>query len=170
MILGGGPNRIGQGIEFDYCCVHAVQGLAKDGYETMVNCNPRRSALTTTPVIGSTLNHSLSRMFCTSKKSSRSVSSFSSVDKLLKLANALEAGTPILGASPDAIDRAEDRERFQSLIASQAYTAEKRVARSEDEAQRVANEVGYPVVVRPSYVLGGRAMEVVPMMPTCGAT
>ncbi|MGH8225583.1 MAG: carbamoyl-phosphate synthase large subunit, partial [Gammaproteobacteria bacterium] len=166
MVLGGGPNRIGQGIEFDYCCVHAALALKEAGYETiMVNCNPE----------------TVSTDFDTSDRLYFEPLTFEDVIEIvelekpvgiivqfggqtpLKLARALEAaGAPIIGTSPDAIDRAEDRERFQRLIAKlELLQPANRTARNEREALACASEVGYPLIVRPSYVLGGRAMETV---------
>lgn len=166
VILGGGPNRIGQGIEFDYCCVHAVMGLELDGFETiMVNCNPETV---------STDYDTADRLYF-EPLTFEDVCSIIDVEQPmgvivqfggqtpLKLANRLEAaGVPILGTSPDAIDRAEDRERFQGLVNHLGLRQPRNgLARSADEAYAIAEEIGYPVVVRPSYVLGGRAMEIV---------
>ncbi|MCE3045941.1 MULTISPECIES: carbamoyl-phosphate synthase large subunit [Legionella] len=166
MILGGGPNRIGQGIEFDYCCVHAAMALREEGYQTiMVNCNPE----------------TVSTDFDTSDRlyfeplTLEDVLSIVDVEKPmgvivhyggqtpLKLARDLEAnGVPIVGTSPDAIDMAEDRERFQKMVAElNLHQPANGTVRSTEEALEVAKRIGYPLVVRPSYVLGGRAMEVV---------
>jgi carbamoyl-phosphate synthase large subunit len=166
MILGGGPNRIGQGIEFDYCCVHASLALKESGYETiMVNCNPE----------------TVSTDFDTSDRLYFEPLTFEDVMEIidkekpegvivqyggqtpLKLARDLEAaGAPVIGTSPDAIDLAEDRERFQKLVESlQLKQPPNKTARSKAEAMQMGSEVGYPLVVRPSYVLGGRAMEIV---------
>jgi carbamoyl-phosphate synthase large subunit len=166
VILGGGPNRIGQGIEFDYCCVHAALALREDGFETiMVNCNPE----------------TVSTDYDTSDRLYFEPLTFEDVMEILhvekpfgvivqyggqtplKLATSLgAAGVPIIGTSPDSIDVAEDRERFQKLVDRlQLKQPPNRTARNADEAVRMAKEVGYPLVVRPSYVLGGRAMEVV---------
>jgi carbamoyl-phosphate synthase large subunit len=166
VVLGGGPNRIGQGIEFDYCCVHAALALREDGFETiMVNCNPE----------------TVSTDFDTSDRlyfeplTLEDVMEIIELEKPvgvivqyggqtpLKLARDLEAaGAPIIGTSPDAIDLAEDRERFQQLLHRlKLRQPANRIARTRDEALRLAEEIGYPLVVRPSYVLGGRAMEVV---------
>ena len=166
VILGGGPNRIGQGIEFDYCCVHAALALREDGFETiMVNCNPE----------------TVSTDYDTSDRLYFEPLTFEDVMEILhlekpfgvivqyggqtplKLATSLgAAGVPIIGTSPDSIDVAEDRERFQKLVDRlHLKQPPNRTARNEDEAVRLAAEVGYPLVVRPSYVLGGRAMEVV---------
>ncbi|CBL45908.1 Carbamoyl-phosphate synthase large chain [gamma proteobacterium HdN1] len=166
MVLGGGPNRIGQGIEFDYCCVHAALAMREDGYETiMVNCNPETVStdydtsdrLYFEPV---TLEDVLSIVAL--EKPKGVIVQFGGQTPL-KLARALEAaGVPIIGTSPDAIDRAEDRERFQQMINRLGLLQPpNRTARSEEEAVRYAEEIGYPLVVRPSYVLGGRAMEIV---------
>ncbi len=166
IVLGGGPNRIGQGIEFDYCCVHAALALREDGYETiMVNCNPE----------------TVSTDFDTSDRlyfeplTLEDVLEIVRIEKPfgvivqyggqtpLKLALDLEAnGVPIIGTSPDMIDAAEDRERFQKLLFElKLRQPPNRTARTEPEALVLADEIGYPLVVRPSYVLGGRAMEIV---------
>jgi len=166
VVLGGGPNRIGQGIEFDYCCVHAALALREDGYETiMINCNPE----------------TVSTDFDTSDRLYFEPLTLEDVLEIvhkenpvgmvvqyggqtpLKLARALQAnGVPIIGTSPDAIDVAEDRERFQKLLHKlNLRQPPNRTARTEDQAKAMALEIGYPLVVRPSYVLGGRAMEIV---------
>ncbi|HXH04795.1 MAG TPA: carbamoyl-phosphate synthase large subunit, partial [Candidatus Competibacteraceae bacterium] len=166
MVLGGGPNRIGQGIEFDYCCVHAALALREDGYETiMVNCNPETVStdfdtsdrLYFEPL---TLEDVLEIV---RKENPKGVIVQYGGQTPLKLARALEAnGVPIIGTSPDAIDRAEDRERFQQMIdALGLRQPPNRTARDDESAVRLAAEIGYPLVVRPSYVLGGRAMEIV---------
>jgi carbamoyl-phosphate synthase large subunit len=166
MVLGGGPNRIGQGIEFDYCCVHAALALREDGYETiMVNCNPETVStdydtsdrLYFEPL---TLEDVLEIV---AKEKPKGVIVQYGGQTPLKLARALEAnGVPIIGTSPDSIDLAEDRERFQKMVAKLGLTQPpNRTARTPDEALAHAREIGYPLVVRPSYVLGGRAMEVV---------
>jgi len=166
MVLGGGPNRIGQGIEFDYCCVHASLALREDGYETiMVNCNPETVStdydtsdrLYFEPV---TLEDVLEIVHLEKPKG---VIVQYGGQTPLKLARALEAaGVPIIGTSPDSIDLAEDRERFQKMIEKIGLKQPpNRTARNADEALALAREIGYPLVVRPSYVLGGRAMEVV---------
>ena len=166
MVLGGGPNRIGQGIEFDYCCVHASLALKESGYETiMVNCNPE----------------TVSTDFDTSDRLYFESLTFEDVMEIidiekpkgvivqyggqtpLKLARDLEAaGAPVIGTSPDSIDLAEDRERFQKLVQKlKLKQPPNRTARSVEEAVGMGSEVGFPLIVRPSYVLGGRAMEVV---------
>jgi len=166
MILGGGPNRIGQGIEFDYCCVHAAFSLSEEGFESiMVNCNPETVStdydtadrLYFEPL---TLEDVL-EIVC--KEKPKGVIVQFGGQTPLKLSKALEkAGVPIIGTSPDAIDRAEDRERFQTLLHKlQLKQPDNGIARTSAEAVRVADQIGYPVVVRPSYVLGGRAMEIV---------
>ena len=166
MVLGGGPNRIGQGIEFDYCCVHAALALREDGYETiMVNCNPETVStdfdtsdrLYFEPL---TLEDVLEIV---RKEQPKGVIVQYGGQTPLKLARPLEAnGVPIIGTSPDAIDRAEDRERFQQMIDQLGLLQPpNRTAREPEEAVRLAREIGYPLVVRPSYVLGGRAMEIV---------
>jgi carbamoyl-phosphate synthase large subunit len=170
MILGGGPNRIGQGIEFDYCCVHAAYALKEAGIETiMVNCNPETVST----------DYDTSDRLYFEPLTAEDVVEIARVEQSkgtllgcivqfggqtpLKLAAALEAAhIPILGTSPDAIDLAEDRERFQQLLHKLKLRQPKNgIARSTEEAERIASEVGYPVVIRPSYVLGGRAMEIV---------
>ncbi len=166
IVLGGGPNRIGQGIEFDYCCVHASMALREDGYETiMINCNPETVStdydtsdrLYFEPV---TLEDVLEIVHLEKPKG---VIVQYGGQTPLKLARALEAaGVPIIGTSPDSIDLAEDRERFQHMIQKIGLRQPpNRTARNADEALALAREIGYPLVVRPSYVLGGRAMEVV---------
>ncbi|WP_022964572.1 carbamoyl-phosphate synthase large subunit [Halopseudomonas pelagia] len=166
MVLGGGPNRIGQGIEFDYCCVHAALAMREDGYETiMVNCNPETVStdydtsdrLYFEPV---TLEDVLEIVRVEQPKG---VIVQYGGQTPLKLARALEeAGVPIIGTSPEAIDRAEDRERFQQMVERlNLRQPPNATVRSEEEAIRAAGKIGYPLVVRPSYVLGGRAMEIV---------
>ncbi|HCH23895.1 MAG TPA: carbamoyl phosphate synthase large subunit [Oceanospirillaceae bacterium] len=166
MVLGGGPNRIGQGIEFDYCCVHAALSMREAGYETiMVNCNPETVStdydtsdrLYFEPV---TLEDVLEIVNIEQPKG---VIVQYGGQTPLKLAVGLEnAGVPILGTSPEAIDRAEDRERFQKMIQRlNLLQPENATVRSNEEAVREAERIGYPLVVRPSYVLGGRAMEIV---------
>ncbi|MGE0153311.1 MAG: carbamoyl-phosphate synthase large subunit [Reyranellaceae bacterium] len=170
IILGGGPNRIGQGIEFDYCCVHAVYALREAGFETiMVNCNPETVStdydtsdrlyfepLTAEDVV------ELVRKEQTKGQVLGLIVQFGGQTPL-KLADALErAGIPILGTSPDAIDLAEDRKRFQVLLQElKLRQPNNGTATSQDEAIAVAERIGYPVVIRPSYVLGGRAMQIV---------
>jgi len=166
MILGGGPNRIGQGIEFDYCCVHAAYALREAGFETiMVNCNPETVStdydtsdrLYFEPL---TLEDLLEIV---AKEGPEGVIVQFGGQTPLKLAVPLErAGVPILGTSPDAIDRAEDRERFEALLEElRLERPPAGIARSPEEAEKVAAKLGYPVLLRPSYVLGGRAMEIV---------
>jgi carbamoyl-phosphate synthase large subunit len=166
IVLGGGPNRIGQGIEFDYCCVHAAFALRDHGFETiMVNCNPETVStdydtsdrLYFEPL---TLEDVLEIV---DKEKPLGVIVQYGGQTPLKLARDLEAnGVPIIGTSPDSIDIAEDRERFQKLLRKLGLKQPpNRTARTEDEALRLAAEIGYPLVVRPSYVLGGRAMEIV---------
>ena len=170
VILGGGPNRIGQGIEFDYCCCHACFALDEAGYETiMINCNPETVST----------DYDTSDRLYFEPLTAEDVLEILDVERSkgelvgvivqfggqtpLKLAQALEdAGIPILGTSPDAIDLAEDRERFAKLVHQlKLKQPENGIARSRDEAIAVANRIGYPVLIRPSYVLGGRAMEIV---------
>ena len=166
MVLGGGPNRIGQGIEFDYCCVHAALAMREDGYETiMVNCNPETVStdydtsdrLYFEPL---TLEDVLEIVHL--EKPAGVIVQFGGQTPL-KLALSLEAnGVPIIGTSPESIDAAEDRERFQKLLHDlKLRQPPNRTARTEEDALRLAAEIGYPLVVRPSYVLGGRAMEIV---------
>jgi carbamoyl-phosphate synthase large subunit len=170
VILGGGPNRIGQGIEFDYCCVHACFALADAGYETiMVNCNPETVStdydtsdrLYFEPLTAEDVLEILHVE--QSKGKLKGVIVQFGGQTPLNLAKALEdAGIPILGTSPDAIDLAEDRERFAALVNKlKLKQPENGIARSRDEAIKVADTIGYPVLMRPSYVLGGRAMEIV---------
>ncbi|HEX2691706.1 MAG TPA: carbamoyl-phosphate synthase large subunit [Kofleriaceae bacterium] len=164
MILGGGPNRIGQGIEFDYCCVHAAMALRELGIESiMVNCNPETVSTdydTSDRLYFEPLTLEDVLEICELEKPWGVIVQFGGQTPL-KLAVALaEAGVPILGTSADAIDRAEDRERFGAVMAKLGLLAPRwGIARSLDEARRVAAEIGFPVMVRPSYVLGGRAME-----------
>jgi len=166
MVLGGGPNRIGQGIEFDYCCVHAALALREDGYETiMVNCNPETVST----------DYDTSDRLYFEPLTLEDVLEIVAVEKPegvivqyggqtpLKLARDLEAnGVPIIGTSPDMIDCAEDRERFQKMLHELGLKQPpNRTARNPEAALAAAEEIGYPLVVRPSYVLGGRAMEIV---------
>ncbi len=166
IILGGGPNRIGQGIEFDYCCVHAVFALREAGYETiMVNCNPETVSTdydTSDRLYFEPLTLEDVLEIIELEKPEGVIVQFGGQTPL-KLAVALEqAGAPIIGTPPDAIDRAEDRERFDEMLEQlQLVRPEGDVARSEQEAEAVAEKIGYPVLVRPSYVLGGRAMQIV---------
>ncbi len=170
IILGGGPNRIGQGIEFDYCCVHACFALAEAGFETiMVNCNPETVStdydtsdrLYFEPLTEEDVLEIL-RVEMSRGEVVGVIVQFGGQTPL-KLANALEReGIPILGTSPDAIDLAEDRERFAKLVNKlKLMQPDNGIARSRDEAAAVAARIGYPVLLRPSYVLGGRAMEIV---------
>jgi carbamoyl-phosphate synthase large subunit len=166
IVLGGGPNRIGQGIEFDYCCVHAALALREDGFETiMVNCNPETVSTdydTSDRLYFEPLTLEDVLEIVDLEKPKGVIVQYGGQTPL-KLARALEAaGAPIIGTSPDSIDLAEDRERFQQMIAKLGLTQPpNRTARNADEALALAREIGYPLVVRPSYVLGGRAMEVV---------
>ncbi len=169
-ILGGGPNRIGQGIEFDYCCVHAAYAMKEAGFEAiMVNCNPETVStdydtsdrLFFEPLTAEDVIELLRKE--QSNGVLRGVIVQLGGQTPLKLAAALEAeGIPILGTSPDAIDLAEDRERFQALLQQTGLRQPANgIARSNEEAKAVASKIGYPIVIRPSYVLGGRAMEIV---------
>ncbi|HYT97006.1 MAG TPA: carbamoyl-phosphate synthase large subunit, partial [Casimicrobiaceae bacterium] len=166
IVLGGGPNRIGQGIEFDYCCVHAAMALREDGYETiMINCNPETVST----------DYDTSDRLYFEPLTLEDVLEIVHIEKPLgvivqfggqtplKLARDLEKyGVPIIGTSPDMIDMAEDRERFQQLLQRlELLQPPNRTARTEEAAIKAAEEIGYPLVVRPSYVLGGRAMEIV---------
>ncbi|MGL4407544.1 MAG: carbamoyl-phosphate synthase large subunit [Zoogloea sp.] len=166
MVLGGGPNRIGQGIEFDYCCVHAAMAMREDGYETiMVNCNPETVST----------DYDTSDRLYFEPLTLEDILEIVAVEKPvgvivqfggqtpLKRARDLEAnGVPIIGTTPDMIDAAEDRERFQKLLNDLGLKQPpNRTARTPEDAVRLAAEIGYPLVVRPSYVLGGRAMEIV---------
>lgn len=166
MILGGGPNRIGQGIEFDYCCVHAVFALRDAGFETiMVNCNPETVSTdydTSDRLYFEPLTLEDVLEIVHTEKPEGVIIQFGGQTPL-KLAVALEkAGVPILGTTPDSIDRAEDRERFDVLLEKLGLDKPASgIARSTDEAAQIANRIGYPVLVRPSYVLGGRAMQIV---------
>ena len=166
MVLGGGPNRIGQGIEFDYCCVHAALAMREDGYETiMVNCNPE--------TVSTDFNIS-DRLYFESltfedvieivhlEKPKGVIVQFGGQTPLNLVKRLEAAGVPVIGTSPDAIDRAEDRERFQQLIQKlKLKQPPNRTVRSVEESIVEAAKLSYPLVVRPSYVLGGRAMEIV---------
>ena len=166
MILGGGPNRIGQGIEFDYCCVHAAFALKEDGFETlMVNCNPETVSTdydTSDKLYFEPLTLEDVLNITAQERPDGVIVQFGGQTPL-KLALALEeAGVPIIGTPPDSIDLAEDRERFKELLERlDLRQPNNGTARSTEEALRVAESIGYPVLVRPSYVLGGRAMEIV---------
>jgi carbamoyl-phosphate synthase large subunit len=166
MILGGGPNRIGQGIEFDYCCVHAAFAMREDGYETiMVNCNPETVSTdydTSDRLYFEPLTLEDVLEIVAKEKPIGVIVQYGGQTPL-KLALDLEAnGVPIIGTSPDMIDAAEDRERFQQLLQQLGLRQPpNRTARTEAQALMLADEIGYPLVVRPSYVLGGRAMEIV---------
>jgi carbamoyl-phosphate synthase large subunit len=166
MILGGGPNRIGQGIEFDYCCVHAALALREAGFETiMVNCNPETVSTdydTSDRLYFESLTFE-DVMEVIEKEQPEGVIVQFGGQTPLKLARDLEAaGAPIIGTSPDSIDLAEDRERFQKLVESlKLRQPPNRTARNLEQALAMGSDVGYPLIVRPSYVLGGRAMEIV---------
>ncbi len=166
MVLGGGPNRVGQGIEFDYCCVHAAFAMRDDGFETiMVNCNPETVSTdydTSDRLYFEPLTLEDVLELIDLEKPKGVIVQYGGQTPL-KLARDLEAaGAPIIGTSPDSIDLAEDRERFQQLIESLGLKQpDNRTARDQETAVILADEIGYPLVVRPSYVLGGRAMEIV---------
>ncbi len=166
IVLGGGPNRIGQGIEFDYCCVHAVLAMREDGYETiMINCNPETVSTdydTSDRLYFEPLTFEDVMEVIDLEKPKGVIVQYGGQTPL-KLARDLEAaGAPIIGTTPDCIDLAEDRERFQQMIHElNLKQPPNRLARAADEAVEQAAEIGYPLVVRPSYVLGGRAMEIV---------
>jgi carbamoyl-phosphate synthase large subunit len=166
IVLGGGPNRIGQGIEFDYCCVHAALALREDGYQTiMVNCNPETVSTdydTSDRLYFEPLTLEDVLEIVRTEQPTGVIVQFGGQTPL-KLARPLEAaGVPIIGTTPDAIDRAEDRERFQGLLEKiHLRQPPNRTASSVEEAVHRAEEIGYPIVVRPSYVLGGRAMDIV---------
>jgi carbamoyl-phosphate synthase large subunit len=166
VILGGGPNRVGQGIEFDYCCVHAALALREDGFETiMVNCNPETVSTdydTSDKLFFEPLTFEDALALIRHERPAGVIVQFGGQTPL-RLAVPLEhAGVRIVGTSPDSIDRAEDRERFEQVLATlDLRRPPNGIARSDAEAERVADQIGYPVLVRPSYVLGGRAMEIV---------
>ena len=166
MILGGGPNRIGQGIEFDYCCVHAALALREAGYETiMVNCNPETVSTdydTSDRLYFESLTFEDVMEIIEKEKPEGVIVQYGGQTPL-KLARELEAaGAPIIGTSPDSIDLAEDRERFQKMVQSlKLLQPPNRTARNLEQALEMGSDVGYPLIVRPSYVLGGRAMEIV---------
>jgi carbamoyl-phosphate synthase large subunit len=166
MILGGGPNRIGQGIEFDYCCVHAAFALKEGGYQTiMVNCNPETVSTdydTSDRLYFEPLTFEDVMNIVEVERPDGVIVQFGGQTPLNLALPLARAGVPILGTSPDSIDRAEDRERFQQLIAQLGLTQpDNGTATSLTAAKTIARRVGYPVVLRPSYVLGGRAMEIV---------
>lgn len=166
MILGGGPNRIGQGIEFDYCCVHAAFALKEAGYQTiMVNCNPETVSTdydTSDRLYFEPLTFEDVMNIVDVEQPDGVIVQFGGQTPLNLALSLARAGVPILGTSPDSIDRAEDRERFQQLIDTLRLTQPANgTATSQEEARQIAHRVGYPVVLRPSYVLGGRAMEIV---------
>lgn len=166
VILGGGPNRIGQGIEFDYCCVHGSFALREEGFETiMVNCNPETVSTdydTSDRLYFEPLTEEDVLNIIKKEKPIGVIVQFGGQTPLKLAVPLAKAGVKILGTSPDAIDRAEDRERFRDLINKLGLKQPASgIARSADEAVSVAQEIGYPVLVRPSYVLGGRAMEIV---------
>ena len=166
MVLGGGPNRIGQGIEFDYCCVHAALALRDDGYETiMVNCNPETVSTdfdTSDRLYFEPLTLEDVLAVIDVEKPVGVIVQYGGQTPLKLARDLLAAGAPIIGTSPDSIDLAEDRERFQQLIEKLGLRQPpNRTARNPEDALRLADEIGYPLVVRPSYVLGGRAMEIV---------
>jgi carbamoyl-phosphate synthase large subunit len=166
IILGGGPNRIGQGIEFDYCCVHAAFALKEDAYQTiMVNCNPETVSTdydTSDRLYFEPLTFEDVMNIVEVEQPYGVIVQFGGQTPLNLAAPLARAGVPILGTSPDSIDRAEDRERFQQLITKLHLTQPANgTATSLQEARKVAQRIGYPVVLRPSYVLGGRAMEIV---------
>jgi carbamoyl-phosphate synthase large subunit len=166
MILGGGPNRIGQGIEFDYCCVHAALALREEGFETiMVNCNPETVSTdydTSDRLYFESLTFEDVMEIIDIEKPKGVIVQYGGQTPLKLARDLAAAGAPIVGTSPDSIDLAEDRERFQKLVDNlELRQPPNRTARNKEEALGMGSDVGYPLVVRPSYVLGGRAMEIV---------
>ncbi len=166
VILGGGPNRIGQGIEFDYCCVHAAFALKDDGFETiMVNCNPETVSTdydTSDRLYFEPLTLEDVLAIVHREKPDGVIVQFGGQTPLKLAVPLAAAGVPIIGTSPDSIDRAEDRERFDEVLTKlNLLRPDNGIARSQVEAIAIANRIGYPVLVRPSYVLGGRAMEII---------
>ncbi|HSA59576.1 MAG TPA: carbamoyl-phosphate synthase large subunit [bacterium] len=166
VILGGGPNRIGQGIEFDYCCVHASFALREDGYETiMVNCNPETVSTdydVSDRLYFEPLTYEDVMNIVEAEKPDGVIVQFGGQTPLKLAVSLKKAGAPIIGTSPESINRAEDRELFAQMIRKLGLRQPRNgMARSVDEAVKVAESIGYPVLVRPSYVLGGRAMEIV---------
>jgi carbamoyl-phosphate synthase large subunit len=166
MVLGGGPNRIGQGIEFDYCCVHAALAMREDGYETiMVNCNPETVSTdydTSDRLYFEPLSLEDILEIVNVEQPAGVIVQFGGQTPLKRALDLEANGVPIIGTSPDMIDAAEDRERFQQMLHELGLKQPpNRTARTEEDAIRLAAEIGYPLVVRPSYVLGGRAMEIV---------
>src|SRR6516162_4412078 len=166
MILGGGPNRIGQGIEFDYCCVHAAFALKEAGYETiMVNCNPETVSTdydTSDKLYFEPLTREDVLAIVERERPDGVIVQFGGQTPLKLAVPLAAAGVPIVGTSPDAIDRAEDRQRFAALLDQLGLRQPRNgIALTVDEAVDVARRIGFPALVRPSYVLGGRAMEIV---------
>lgn len=166
MVLGGGPNRIGQGIEFDYCCVHAAMAMREDGYQTiMVNCNPETVSTdydTSDRLYFEPLTLEDVLEICAVENPTGLIVQYGGQTPLKLSRGLAAAGVPILGTSPDSIHKAEDREHFQALINElQLLQPPNRTATTETQALERAQDIGYPLVVRPSYVLGGRAMEIV---------
>ena len=166
MVLGGGPNRIGQGIEFDYCCVHAAFAMREDGYETiMVNCNPETVSTdydTSDRLYFEPLTEEDVLEIIDLEKPTGVIVQYGGQTPLNLAEKLQQAGAPIIGTSPDSIDAAEDRERFQQMVQKlDLLQPPNRTATENEQAVKLAEEIGYPLVVRPSYVLGGRAMEIV---------
>ncbi|MDP6465965.1 MAG: carbamoyl phosphate synthase large subunit, partial [SAR324 cluster bacterium] len=166
IILGGGPNRIGQGIEFDYCCVHAAFALKEDGFETiMVNCNPETVSTdydTSDRLYFEPLTFEDVMHIVEVEQPDGVIVQFGGQTPLKLAVPLMQAGVPIIGTSPDNIDRAEDRKRFKEVLETLGLKQPSNgTASSFEEAKQIASQIGYPVVVRPSYVLGGRAMEIV---------